>query len=595
MIPLATYRLQLTQDFNFERAASVVPYLRDLGISHLYLSPIFAAKSDHGYDVVDPTRINPRLGDFDALVATGMPLIIDIVPNHMSASDENPWWRDVVKNGQQSEWARVFDVDWERGGGRVRFGDELNYRRFFEVNELVAVRVEDPWVFDLTHPLIIELVRTGVVDGVRVDHVDGLHDPGAYLRRLRDVLGPDAYIVVEKILAQGEELRPDWPIDGTTGYDFIALADGVFVQPDGLAHLAEGYPPFEELAREAKRRVLLEYFPREIEAIGDPSVVDRIVDLDVYRTYGEERDPRVEQLSDPAMAKGVEDTAFYRYPVLLSRNEVGTDPTQATSIDEFHAFAERRSPTTMNASSTHDAKRSEDARARIDVLSEMPDEWRSLTATWTKRFDPKVNPNDVANFYQLVVGSYVREDDYVDRMLAVMQKSVREAKVDTDWRDPNVGYEERVERFVRRALGDEGFARDIEELLRRIEPAALANSLGRVVLKIFTPGVPDFYQGCEDFNYRLVDPDNRAPASFHATGVKFELIKRCLRLPRGRAYSRVEVTGPEAGRVIAFRRGSVLVVVSRFVLGLVTWADTKVQGRRVGDLLAELPVYAGAD
>jgi (1->4)-alpha-D-glucan 1-alpha-D-glucosylmutase len=615
VIPRATYRVQLSRTFTFERAASVVPYVRDLGISHLYLSPIFDANSDHGYDVIDPTRLNPDLGSFEALVAAGMPMIVDIVPNHMAASMSNAWWRDVVENGRDSEYARVFDIDWERGGHKlvlpfrgsdeyrenenVRLVDaqstERNYRRFFDVNELVAVRVEDPWVFDLTHSLAIDLVRRGAIDGVRVDHVDGLRDPGAYLTRLRDALGPDAYIVVEKILSHGEELPSSWPVDGTTGYDFIAVADGVFVDPEGLSELAQGYPDFEELARDAKRQVLREYFAGEVAAIDDPSVVDRIVALDVYRTYGEEADPRVEQLSDPAMAKGVEDTAFYRYPVLLSRNEVGCEPTETTNVDEFHDFARRRSVQTMNASSTHDTKRSEDARARIDVLSEMPDEWRALTERWTDRLEPGINPADVQNFYQSVVGSYVEAADYVDRLLVVMQKSVREAKRETSWRDPDEAYEEAVEGFVRRALNDDVFIGDVRDLLARIEPAALANSLGRVVLKIFTPGVPDFYQGSENFNYRLVDPDNRAPASFDGHGVKYELIKRCLALPRDGAYEPVIATGEQADHVIAFRRGRVLAVVSRLVLGLGPWGDTAVEGRPAGELLEALPVFVGAD
>lgn len=608
----ATYRLQLSRSFNFERAASVVPYLADLGISHLYLSPIFKARSDHGYDVTDPRVINPVLGSFDALIEAGMPMIVDIVPNHMSASVDNPWWWDVLAKGRASDYARVFDIDWERGDGKVvlpfkgtndhypesgcyrlvepKSGDrERNYRRFFEVNELVAVRVEDPWVFDLTHSFVIELVRSGVIDGVRVDHVDGLRDPGEYLRRLREALGPDAHIVIEKILSHGEELPADWPVDGTTGYDFIAAADGLFVDPRGLEQLRSGFPPFADVARQAKRDVLHELFAGEVEQLGGDEVVERIAALDVYRTYGED-DPRIEQLADPATAKGVEDTAFYRYPVLLSRNEVGCDPTRVTTVEEFHAFACERAPRTMNASSTHDAKRTEDVRARIDVISEIPDEWRALTEMWTNRLAPKIDPRDVENFYQSVIGSFVDEDDYLDRMLVVMEKSVREAKVETSWRDPNAAYEAEVEGFVRRALGDDEFVADVKRFLHRIEPAFMANSLGRVVLKIFTPGVPDFYQGCEDFRFRLVDPDNRAPVSFDAKGVKYELIKRCLALPREGAYEPVGVTGEAAGHVVAFRRGAVLVVVSRLVANLRSWGSTAVEGRPVGELLAELPV-----
>jgi (1->4)-alpha-D-glucan 1-alpha-D-glucosylmutase len=563
----ATYRLQLTASFGFAEAAAVVPYLRDLGISHLYLSPIFASKSDHGYDVTDPRIFNPRLGSFDTLVAAGTPMIVDIVPNHMSASDENPWWADVQRNGRDSEYARVFDLDFDTG----------RYRRFFDINELVAVRVEDPWVFELTHSFVIDLVRRGVVAGVRVDHVDGLRDPGAYLRRLRDALGPDAYIVVEKI----GEAPADWPIDGTTGYDFLAVADGLFVDPDGVRALARDWPAWPEVRERAKRDVLAGSLAGEIP----DELVEKTVALDVYRTYGE-GDPSWEQRTPAVMAKGLEDTAFYRYPVLLSRNEVGTEPVDTTTIDAFHAFAAERKPTTMNASSTHDTKRSEDVRARIDVLSEIPDEWRALTARWNERYRPSINRRDVEIFYQSMIGA---QPD-VERMWIVMQKSIREAKDETGWARPDEAYERAVEGFVRHVMRDEAFLREVDAFVERIGPAALANSLGRVVLKIFTPGVPDFYQGCEDFNYRLVDPDNRAPASFDASGVKYELIKRLLAMPRKGAYEPVEVTGCAAGHVIAFRRGAVLVVVSRLVAKLDGWGDTAVEGRPVGELLAELPV-----
>ena len=567
----ATYRLQLTPSFGFEDAAKVVPYLADLGISHLYLSPIFKAKSDHGYDVTDPRVINPALGSFDVLVGAGMPMIVDIVPNHMSASDENPWWVDVQQRGRDSEYARVFDIDFETG----------RYRRFFDVNELVAVRVEDPWVFELTHALVIDLVRRGVIAGVRVDHADGLYDPGGYLRRLRDALGADAYIVVEKI----GDLPASWPVDGTTGYDFLATCDGLFVDPDGLRRLARDFPPWAEVVDRAKRDVIAGTLAGEI----DDALVERTIALDVYRTYGE-GDPRWEQRTPAVMAKGVEDTAFYRYPVLLSRNEVGVDPTTTTSVEEFHAFAASRRPRTMNATSTHDAKRSEDVRARIDVLSEIPDEWRALSDRWTERLQPAIAPRDVEQFYQSVIGSYVDADDYADRVVVVMQKSAREAKLETSWGDPDHDYEEALEGFVRRALSDEAFVHEVKAFIDRIAPAALANSLGRVVLKIFTPGVPDFYQGCEDFNYRLVDPDNRAPATFDASGVKYELIRTALALPREGPYTPVAVTGEAAGHVIAFRRGRVLVVVSRLVADLGGWGDTGVEGRPVADLLADLPV-----
>jgi (1->4)-alpha-D-glucan 1-alpha-D-glucosylmutase len=204
---------------------------------------------------------------------------------------------------------------------------------------------------------------------------------------------------------------------------------------------------------------------------------------------------------------------------------------------------------------------------------------------------PSIDAHDVENFFQMVIGSFTQSDDYVDRLLTVMEKSVREAKVSTSWRKPNDPYEKKVASFVRRALNDASFMQDVIALEKRIAPAALANSLGRVVLKIFTPGVPDFYQGTEDFTYRLVDPDNRAPASFDATGVKYDLIKRCLALPREGPYEPLEVTGPATDHVIAFRRGPVRVVASRFVLRLRDWGKTRIKGGPlIGDLLADLPV-----
>jgi (1->4)-alpha-D-glucan 1-alpha-D-glucosylmutase len=314
----STYRVQLSGAFPFAAAEAVVPYLSDLGVSHLYTSPILRARSGstHGYDVVDPTRVAPELGGeaglgelVAALRASGMGLVVDLVPNHLATSTENPWWVETLRHGQGAEVARVFDIDWEAGGGKVRLpvlggpldqvadqvrvGDgwvvyhehrfplapgtdrlsqqhyelvewrraavDLNYRRFFTVNDLIGVRQEDPEVYRLTHATILRLVAEGLVDGVRVDHIDGLADPAAYLERLAAGV---PYVVVEKILEDGERL-PGWPVAGTTGYEFLAVADGVLVDQAAAGAFAEGYreltgadPDPAALALAAKRERL---------------------------------------------------------------------------------------------------------------------------------------------------------------------------------------------------------------------------------------------------------------------------------------------------------------------------------------------------
>src|SRR6266508_3292885 len=489
----STYRVQLSGRFGFAAARGVVGYLADLGGSHLYVSPSLRARagSPHGYDLVDPTQVAPELGGeagLRALVAAlrehGMGLVVDLVPNHMAASHENPWWVETLRHGPSSPSAKVFDIDWEAGGGRVRLpvlaapldrvagqvrvdGDwvvyhqhrfplapgsyrleeqhyELvdwrraavdgNYRRFFDINELVGVRQEDPEVFELTHATVLGLVAEGLVDGLRVDHVDGLADPAGYLERLAGRGVP--WVVVEKILADGERL-PGWPVAGTTGYEFLAVADGLFVDPAAAATFADRYarlsgrePDPAALALACKREVLRGSFGAEVAGVarrlpGDPvanraAVVELAARYPVYRTYVGERaseadravvagarsacepeptpalgaaldrlvaalllEPpaaeavrRFQQLTGAVMAKGVEDTACYRDTRLVARNEVGGELARfGRSVAEFHeANAEReaRWPRSLLATSTHDSKRGEDVRARLAVLSERP-------------------------------------------------------------------------------------------------------------------------------------------------------------------------------------------------------------------------------
>jgi (1->4)-alpha-D-glucan 1-alpha-D-glucosylmutase len=649
----ATYRLQLTKDFGFAEAESVLLYLEDLGISHVYLSPVLMAKSDHGYDVTDPTKLNPVLGSFEpfaaAVHARGMGIVLDIVPNHMAADPQNAWWADVLEHGEASEWSFVFDVNWEKGDGKVTFGDRVrNYRRFFEINELVGVRVEDPHVFDVTHSKVLSLVRDGLVDALRIDHIDGLRDPLSYLRRLRDAVGDGVPILVEKILARGETLPKAWPVQGTTGYDFIDAVDGLFVSAGGFRRLRRGFPPYARVVADAKREMLNGPFAGEVSDIVDllgddaprralrEALIEITVHLDTYRTYADGsgmpsgdrarvrvaagkakvRDVRAlrlvrdmllrcdpleavlrwQQLSGPAMAKGAEDTALYRYPVLLSRNEVGTSPGHAPlDVDAFHEWALARSRTTMNASSSHDTKRSEDVRARIDALSERPDVEQPTTDI--ERY-----------FFQTVLGSYVEDDGYADRIARVMLKSVREAKLETSWSAPDEAYEARIESYVRTALTDRRFVRRLARLLGDVESAAVANSLARVVLKVFLPGVPDFYQGAEDTYLRLVDPDNRAPAPFAGSGLKYEVTKTALDVRRRFAdvcakgsYEPVRAGDGAVAFVRRLRKRAVLVVVERPPRGSTArlrvegaWRDAftgEVRDRlEVGELFTRVPV-----
>src|SRR5437764_1515722 len=431
-----TYRVQLTPELGFRRVREVVlPYLRDLGVSHLYLSPVLKgqAGSTHGYAVVDPTRVSAELGGEDELRAlcvaagaAGLGTILDVVPNHMAASEEeNRLWRDPELR------ARFFDWDPESGW----------YRRFFDIGELAGVRVEDPEVFQETHERVVGLVAAGLVDGLRVDHPDGLANPREYLERLRES-GVER-IWVEKILEPGEPLRADWPVEGTTGYEFANDVTALFVDPAGEEPLTKLYAeltgerrPFAEVAHEAKLEVARATFAEELGRLrtlyDHPRLDEAAASLPVYRTYVEpdagrveeedrraaaslpddlrrilllagERSPRLDefvvrwqQTTGAVTAKGVEDTAVYRWLRLTALNEVGGDPGRfSLSPEAFHRSAlERleRHPHQLLSSQTHDTKRAGDVRARIGALAGMPDlwaehvrRWRSSRDRWTTR------------------------------------------------------------------------------------------------------------------------------------------------------------------------------------------------------------------
>jgi (1->4)-alpha-D-glucan 1-alpha-D-glucosylmutase len=736
----------MTRDFPLAAALARVPYLHDLGVSHLYLSPILAAKagSTHGYDVIDPARLNPELGTEDdlralavALHERGMGIVVDIVPNHMSASHENQYWDDVLERGKSSRYAGWFDVDWEadsahgkvvlpvlgdelprvieRGeirlhirdsGSRIAYfdrtfpldgatlpkeiqlaqldpqgrpaaeewasGDEgrrqlakllnaqnyrlvhwkraptdINYRRFFDVNDLVAVRMETDEVFAATHRKLLDWVREGLLDGLRVDHVDGIRDPAWYLAKLRASVDANRHgeapqpfpIFVEKILSGDELLPKEWPVDGTTGYDFLNEVEDLMLDAPGWAEIEANYRglrhnpslAFTAIEREGKRNVLRGALRADVlrvarllvqwsrtdpvipsaapapsersdegrdlqleDAVGAVSAL--IVHLPVYRTYvvtpgivrDEDRavldkafekarsepdvapealeqlrraffdapEPRSEhrnaliaklqQTSGPAAAKGVEDTALYVYVPLASRNEVGGAPHRPLTHAAERAHARNQARAThwkrsLNATNTHDTKRSADVRARLSALTERPGEWARHVGRWRKlnralkrtvRGKPAPDTNGEYLFYQSLVGLWPaprpqrRVDDLpdaawmkqaADRLAAYMLKASREAKTRTSWTESDTQYEEALDAFVRESLAvreDAHFAGDVARLTAAVADDGFARSLARIILHLTAPGIPDIYQGDEVWTFTLVDPDNRRAVDF---------------------------------------------------------------------------------
>jgi (1->4)-alpha-D-glucan 1-alpha-D-glucosylmutase len=551
----ATYRLQLGGRMGFAQARELLPYLRDLGVSHLYLPPSFQARagSAHGYDVVDPTRFSEELGgehEFDALASSarqlGLGLILDIVPNHMATDEGNRYWSDPGRR------ARFFDIDEETG----------RHRRFFDIDHLAAVRQEDQEVFAETHTLALRLAREGVVDGLRVDHPDGLADPAGYLRRLRE--GGAEHVWVEKILDPGEPLR-DWPVEGTVGYEFLNDVAALFVDPAGEAPLTDLWVelsgddrPFADIAFDAKLEQVRGPFAPEADRLRReaPRELDglerSLASLPVYRTYVEPWSGRVEdadrdairaarlpeplqrvlgleergwdafvtrfQQTTPAiMAKGVEDTAFYRYARLLALNDVGGDPSRfGISVDDFHAGnleRARRFPRNLLITQTHDTKRSGDVRARLGVLAGMPEEWAGHVRRWFEACSRLRGPDAVERYFifQTLIGAWPIEPD---RLVAYMEKALREAKRNTNWIQPDEAYEDRVKAFCRALFDHRPFLSDFEPFAAAVARAGDRAALGQLLLKLTVPGVPDVYQGDELLALSLVDPDNRRPVDW---------------------------------------------------------------------------------
>ncbi len=628
----ATYRLQLTPQFGFADAAGLVPYLRDLGVSHLYLSPSMQARpgSQHGYDVIDPARLSGDLGgpdEFralaDAVHQAGMGVVLDIVPNHMAVDDANRYWSDPELR------ERFFDIDPATG----------EPRRFFDVSDLAGVRQEDPEVFERTHELVLALVAEGLVDGLRIDHPDGLADPAGYLTRLRERGVPRVW--VEKILESHERLR-DWPVSGTVGYEFLNDACALFVDPAGEPRMTALWErvsgdrrSFEQLAHDAKLEQVSTTFTPELERLareltGDgaggaqrDALVRALASLPIYRTYVEpaqglvadadrraideagmaaelagmllldrEAPPqfvtRFQQTTPPIMAKGVEDTAFYRYGRLLALNEVGGDPGRfSIEVDDFHAAClerARRFPESLLTTQTHDTKRSADVRARLTALASMAEEWEQVVQRLMELTEPHRKdgaPDDVERYFllQTLVGAWPIE---LERVQEYMEKALREAKRNTNWIDQDHEWEQAVKRFCAALYSDRAFLEQFVPFVRRVAAAGERAVLGQVVLKLTAPGIPDLYQGDELPFSALVDPDNRRPVDWgwyqamlarmmggsppvRETRKLFLILRLLtLRTRRPEAFATGAYEPVEAGeRVCAFSRGGdVLVAVA---------------------------------
>jgi malto-oligosyltrehalose synthase len=655
----STYRLQLTPQFGFAAAAERAAYLADLGVSHVYLSPILQAvpESEHGYDVTGHARIRAEFGGedgFRAMAATlrrhGLGIIADVVPNHMAVHPANRQLWDVLAHGQDSRYAHWFDIDWAAQDGKFLLpilsddtdttqvirdwalppgqdhyrlahwrtaSTELNWRRFFDVTTLIGIRQEDPDVFAASHEMLIGLHAEGLIDGFRIDHPDGLADPRGYFQHLADAT-QDAWVVAEKILADGERL-PDWSCDGTTGYDTLALVDGLFLDPDGAAPLAGVYgttSTFAEVATVARREIAERTFPAELTRLikllparDDLRTVltELLAAIEVYRAYVDpgappvpasieavrtaakvagERLPhqlretldvvtravlgdgsaelivRFQQTTGPVQAKGTEDTAGYRWPRLVSLNEVGSDPDRfGVTPGEFHAataaIAERW-PRTLTTLSTHDTKRQEDVRARLAVLAERHAEWARAVSEWRQLTGPSPDPDLEYLTWQTLAGAWPVAGE---RLHEYLTKAMREAKTRTSWTDPDQDFESAMLDFADRAP-----AAAIAAFVAAIDPDARVNSLGAKLVQLTMPGIPDTYQGCELTSYALVDPDNRRPVDYQRPRTpldeeKLLVTRQALRLRQAHpdwfaaGYTPVPADGPAAGHVVAFRRG----------------------------------------
>jgi (1->4)-alpha-D-glucan 1-alpha-D-glucosylmutase len=728
--PIASYRLQLTPALGFREAIGWLDHLGELGVSHLYVSPIGEAipESSHGYDVVDPTTVRVEFGGTDGLMALldalaerGMALLIDHVPNHVAVTRPrlNPAWWEMLRDGPDSPGAQWFDVDRTAdqrvilpilgeplddmlAAGRIRIADDVvviddavelpvaagtaalpldealdrqhyrlqwwrspqrNVRRFFTIDDLVAVRVEVPEVVQVIDSLPERIATHPAFGGLRIDHLDGLADPAGYLDQLRHRIGGHSWLVVEKILARDEELPTAWPADGTTGYEFARVVDHLVLDPaaepvldDLWTSITADPRPFHEIEDRARREVLAGGLRPDLErtvaaaarAFGDlehleESVLELTVGLPRYRTYlphdpggrevlrvaardaaraapraagtidvvvGGLLDPatvdehafltRWQQLTGPAMAKGAEDRAFYRYLRLASTCEVGGDPGSfGVTTDEFHAHNARVAaawPLTMLAASTHDTKRSDAVRCRSAALTTVADSWAEHARRWTGELTalvPGLPPSSALLGLQTVVTCPGLDPT---RLTDYLVKAAREADLHTSWTDPDTSHEHDLADAARVLTGGSNLARDVATWAENLDTPGRRAAVVTTVLRMTSPGVPDIYQGTETPSFRLVDPDNRVPPDLEelravlARAQRLDpptamnddpdattaaIMMRALQLRRrrpeafaaGGGYTALEPTGPRATSFVAFGRSDTVIVVVAVAVG----------------------------
>jgi (1->4)-alpha-D-glucan 1-alpha-D-glucosylmutase len=865
-IPITCYRLQFNRNFTFDDAIKVLDYLARLGVTTIYSSPILQSRagSEHGYDVTDPTRIDSELGgeqQFDIfqteLRQRGMSILLDIVPNHMAARPENPWWMDVLENGPGSVYASYFDVDWhppsrmfenkivlpilgtfyadvlkkrelnlafkdgrffvqyyelsfpiapksyldilrhrkemleaklgaksaalqeylgiivgleslapretlpvyaagerrlqvaalkdrlkELYGGDKNFREfldknveqfngvtnrdgsfraldqllseqsyalsywnsanaEINYRRFFNIGELIGVRVEDPAVMDATHVTIFRLLDSGAVTGLRIDHIDGLRDPLGYLQRLQGhadeqeeekTEGSERYIVVEKILSGTEGLPQEWPVSGSTGYEFLNAVNRIFVYPPGAQKIAQTYSTivrrdesFAAMVYAKKKLIMtsllaveMRYLSHQLSILAQQDRYARelpsgelahafsetTASLPVYRTYirvmdtpnhaaqyidlalaeartrnpqidakcfafvrdvllGSEADTvltgqrearlafvmRWQQLTGAIMAKGFEDTLLYVYFPLLSLNDVGGDPRppleSARDFGDFIRERSRHSPFGLNSTATHDTKRGEDVRARINVLSEIPDEWNKHLKRWfkwnrgkTRQLGGQAAPdrNEEIFIYQTLLGAWPLDHselpEFRNRMCEYVLKAAREAKVHTRWVRQNPKQEKALQNFVTAIVKTKKpnlFLADFRKFEQRIAYFGMLNGLAQTLIKAASPGVPEIYQGCDLWDLRLVDPDNRRAVDY-AIRAKLltEIEERAQNRDGADEFRKEIITNWQDGRIKLYIIWSVLNLrrLNPLLFQEGSFEPLKVEGKRANNVIA---------
>ena len=707
--PIATYRLQFNKDFTLSDFENIFSYLKKLGVGTIYASPIFQSVpgSTHGYDVVNPTKINKEIGTEEQLLAISRKLksdeigwLQDIVPNHMDVHPNNVWLMDVLEKGRQSKYTDFFDTGFtsdlfaherimipflndtqdeaiecgelkiafkdgklvfkyfenywplnKRSYARLLHNDEkdlktkdqtdveqmltdanndkqlikklaaeqyyrlcsfeetdktINYRRFFIVNSLLCINIQQPKVFKAYHQLIKKMLNEDVFQGLRIDHIDGLYDPEKYLQNLRSLGGDNTFIVAEKILERGEQLPLNWPIEGTTGYDFLAQVNNLLTYSSSEKKLTSYYQdlikdttPISQQILKNKSAILSNHMSGELDNLYHYFLKLKLVDdtkltnigpetlkqtigqilihCPIYRYYGNQASlnklhsvafekildrvaknkqlkPAVEllkktflkhplkntnafnervlkfsqrlmQFSGPLMAKGVEDTLMYIYNRFIGHNEVGDAPDAfGITINDFHKFIKMRQrqwPLALNATSTHDTKRGEDVRARLNVLTAIPDVWLAMVKQWQKleSDSPIPDANDKYFIYQTITGAYPMpgqsEDNFIERFKEYLIKALREGKQNSNWAKPNETYEKATLDFASKLLDKQSlFWHYFTKFQLQIADYGIINSLVQVLLKFTCPGVPDVYQGCELWNLSLVDPDNRRPVDY---------------------------------------------------------------------------------